>query len=165
MPAVESLSAALPSVICRQFETLPIAQVPLLPVGSGVIWNVAPLSKVVVLSNTFLMLSAVLQVLNGISWKSFSVAVNDCDERVCGTNVLRQLLNPSAFRFTPPSKNLLMSTVDCGAPLTSRQTQPPQSTAAVPLVTAFTASATPAGTPVIAVGQFFGSTLLQAMIW
>src|SRR5207244_3097709 len=116
-------------------------------------------------SSTFLINSAVLQVLNGISWKSFSVAVNDCDDRVCGMNVLRHWLKPSDFRFTPPSKNLFASTVDSGAPLTSRQTQPPQSTAPVPFVTAFTASATPAGTPVIAAGQFLGSTLLHAMIW
>jgi hypothetical protein len=67
--------------------------------------------------------------------KSFSVAVNDCDDRVCGQNVWMQPVKPSADRSIAPSMNSFLSiVVDESAPL-SRQTQPPQPIARSPVFT------------------------------
>ena|SRR5439155_5298255 len=67
-----------------------------------------------------------LQVLNWSSLKSFSTAVKDCEERVCGRNVLMQPLNPIAARSTPTSNASLSGSVEVSTPFLSRQAQPPQ---------------------------------------
>src|SRR3954469_3060629 len=78
----------------------------------------------------------VLQFENAIGpAKSLSTDVNDPDERVWGTNVLMQPLNPAAARSMPPSINSLVSSVPVPAPLASRQTQPPH---VMPLAPVFT---------------------------
>src|SRR3954469_4907649 len=44
--------------------------------------------------------------------KSYNVAVNDCEERVSPTNVLKHLpLRPESVRLTPPSKNSAVDSV------------------------------------------------------
>src|SRR5436190_20981645 len=67
------------------------------------------------------------QVLNRASVKSLRVAVKDWADRVCGRNELMQPEKPSALRSMAASKNSFTGTVVLGAPLVSRQTQPPQS--------------------------------------
>src|SRR5947199_7738960 len=67
-----------------------------------------------------------LQVLNWSSLKSFSTAVKDCDERVCGRNELIQPLNPIAARSTPTSNASFVWIVEVSTPVASRQAQPPQ---------------------------------------
>src|SRR3990172_6451458 len=103
-------------------------------------------------SSTFSILMAPVQVLKGIISKSFSVAVKDCDDRVCGMKVERQRVKPSVFKLTPPSKNLFASTVVIRPPSAPRQARPPHSTAPGPfgggsLVTALIACATSGFTP------------------
>src|SRR4051812_49187790 len=57
--------------------------------------------------------------------KSLRTAVNDCDERVWGRNVLMQPWKPAAARSIPPSMNAFCASVVVLAPVELRQTQPP----------------------------------------
>src|SRR5437773_3325952 len=72
-------------------------------------------------------------VLNERSAKSFSVAVNDPELRVCGRNVLMQPLNPIPAKSRPTSYSSFVATVPVSIPATfvrsERQAQPPQPTA------------------------------------
>ena len=75
--------------------------------------------------------------------KSLSTAVNDCDERVCGRNVLMQPWKPAAARSMPPSMNAFWASVVVLAPLELRQTQPPHVIAVAPELTPNDAMVTP----------------------
>src|SRR5689334_12235403 len=68
-------------------------------------------------------------VLKFASAKSLSVAVNDCELRVCGRKDDRQPVKPRSFRLIPPSISSFVWTCGFSEPSALRQTQPPQSTA------------------------------------
>src|SRR5215467_14194963 len=67
--------------------------------------------------------------------KSFRTAVKDCDERVCGKNVLIQPWNPAAPRSMPPSISAFCASVVVLAPEPMRHTQPPQVMGVLPAFT------------------------------
>src|SRR5437773_4313784 len=95
-----------------------------------------------------------LHVLKGMTSKSFNVAVNDPEDRVCGMNVLMHPVNPSDSKLTAPSINSFWGMDATTFPLLSRQAQPPQGTAVAPaLVTAAMASTgTPGAHPAAGIG-------------
>src|SRR5881397_293812 len=94
-----------------------------------------------------------LHVLKGMTSKSYNVAVNDPEDRVCGMNVLMHPVNPSDSRLTAPSINSFWPMEATTFPLPSRQAQPPQALDSVPLVTAAMASTgTPGAHPAAGIG-------------
>src|SRR5438132_1032653 len=79
------------------------------------------------------------QVLKVWTEKSFSTAVKDADERVCGRNVEMQPVKLSDLRSMPPSMSSFVAMLRFRVPSALRQAQPPHGTGPASLTPKLTA--------------------------